>query len=102
MSAISQSSLRALGCLRLRSRTRPGSQITSKPRDASSRRYAQLAPKVEDEEYTNDDIGDAIEDGPSNMRTREIYGREFVKRHLQELDRARAAEPVAVKQKLGE
>ncbi|GHJ88926.1 hypothetical protein NliqN6_5328 [Naganishia liquefaciens] len=34
------------------------------------------------------------------MRIREIYGREFVKRHLQELDRARAAELVAVKQKL--
>lgn len=101
MSGISQTSLRALGCLRLRSRARHGILPISRS-TASSRQYAQLAPKIEIEEFEYDDIDDGVERSSYGARSQEVHGREFVKRHLQELDRARRAEPADTKQDRGQ
>lgn len=99
MSGISQSSLRALGCLRLRSRARPGALHTPvwKPK---SQHYAQLAPQIH-EDHEDQQVEDPadISHGTSNP---ELYGREFVKRHLQELDRARNVKLAETKEDRGE
>lgn len=88
MTSISQSSLRALGCIRLRARTRP----RSFPVPASNRQYAQLAPKIDLQDH-EDQESDYLEQDVNYHQVRtERYGREFVSRHLQELDRARRAE----------
>lgn len=88
MSSSSQSSLRALGCIRLRARTR----LEQRHLPTTVRRYARLAPKIDQEDVESQEPEYLEQDGNLQAERRERYGREFVRRHLQELDRARRAE----------
>jgi hypothetical protein len=101
MSSISQSSLRALGCIRLRSRARPGAQLVPIPSNLASRHYAQLARKVEYEEHENQDT-EYVQDVPNGASNPELYGREFVNRHLQELAKAQRSKLAEVEHDRGE
>lgn len=100
MSSISQSSLRALGCIRLRARTRLELELWQPP--PSVRLYAQLAPKVDQEDLESHETPAVEQNETPQGALQDRYGREFVRRHLQELDRARRAEHLEEKPGQGE
>lgn len=102
MSSISQSSLRALGCIRLRSRARPGALQIPTSSKSASRHYAQLAPQAQHEEYEDQEIEDHTREVPNVASKPELYGREFVNRHLQELAKAQRSKLAETKQDRGE